>query len=42
MCEYELGQINPAQFPTASELRAEPDELAPITVVEDAILKLPE
>jgi len=42
LCEYELGQINPADFPTASEIRATPDELAPITVIEDAILKLPE
>ncbi len=42
LCEYELGQIQPNLFPTASEIRATPDELAPITVVEDPILKLAE
>jgi tetratricopeptide (TPR) repeat protein len=41
LCEHELGQIMPDQFPTASELRAEPDLVAPVTAVEPAILKLP-
>jgi tetratricopeptide (TPR) repeat protein len=34
LCERELGQIKPEEFPTASELRADPDRVAPITDVE--------
>jgi len=34
LCERELGQIKPEDFPTASELRGEPDEVA--TAVADA------
>jgi len=40
LCERELGQIKPEDFPTASELRATPDEVAPVTDVESAILKV--
>jgi tetratricopeptide (TPR) repeat protein len=41
LCERELGQIRPEEFPTASEVRAAPDKVAPVTSVEGAILKLP-
>ena len=34
LCERELGQIKPDEFPTVSELRAEPNNVAPITDVE--------
>jgi tetratricopeptide (TPR) repeat protein len=37
LCERELGQIKPEEFPTASELRGEPNQVAPITEVEPAI-----
>jgi TolA-binding protein len=37
LCERELGQIQPDKFPTASELRGEPDEMSTITDVEPAI-----
>jgi TolA-binding protein len=40
LCERELGQIRPEDFPTASEIRAEPDEVAPVTAVEAPILIL--
>ena len=40
LCENELGQIQPDKFPTALELRASPDEVAPITDVEAAAIKL--
>ncbi len=40
LCEKELGQIRPQEFPTASEIRATSDELAPITGFESAVLKL--
>ena len=40
LCERELGQIKPEDFPTASELRSEPDEVAPVFDVEPAITKL--
>lgn len=40
LCERELGQIRPEQFPTASELHVEAEELAPITDVEPAQLEL--
>ena len=36
----ELGQIKPEEFPTASEIRAEPDEVTKVSDVESAILKL--
>nr|HEX4312431.1 tetratricopeptide repeat protein [Kofleriaceae bacterium] len=34
LCERELGQIKPDEYPTASELRADPNAVAPITDVE--------
>ncbi|HEU0033612.1 MAG TPA: tetratricopeptide repeat protein [Kofleriaceae bacterium] len=40
MCERELGQIKPEEFPTASELRGDPELVAPIVDVEPAIGKL--
>ncbi len=40
MCERELGQIKPEEFPTASELRGEPNLVAPVTDVEPPIGKL--
>ena len=40
MCEHELGQIKPEEFPTAAELRGEPTRVAPVTDVEPAIGKL--
>jgi tetratricopeptide (TPR) repeat protein len=36
LCEKELGQIKPEEFPTASELRSDPNEVSTITDVEDA------
>ncbi len=42
LCEFELGQIQPNLFPTAAEIRADPDQLVDITVVEAPIYKLPE
>src|SRR5262249_38848689 len=40
LCERELGQIKPEEFPTASELRADPDNVSTITDVEPAVGKL--
>jgi tetratricopeptide (TPR) repeat protein len=40
MCERELGQINPNEYPTASELRAKPEQVAPVITVEPPIKKL--
>jgi len=34
LCEHELGQIKPEQFPTASELHGEADNVAPIAAPE--------
>ena len=34
MCEKELGQIKPEDYPTASELRGDPTEVAPIIAAE--------
>jgi tetratricopeptide (TPR) repeat protein len=34
LCERELGQIKPEEYPTASELRGDPDQVAPVTDVE--------
>lgn len=42
LCEKELGQIRPQDFPTATELRAMPENVAPIIDTEDPILKLEE
>ena len=38
--ERELGQIKPEDFPTASELRSNPDEVAPVFDVEPAITRI--
>jgi hypothetical protein len=40
LCERELGQIKPEEYPTASELRGEPNQVAPVTDVEAPTLKL--
>jgi tetratricopeptide (TPR) repeat protein len=40
LCERELGQIKPEEFPTASELRGDPTQVAPVTDVEPAAGKL--
>jgi hypothetical protein len=40
LCERELGQINPNEYPTASELRGKPEQVAPVIAVEPAIKKL--
>jgi hypothetical protein len=40
LCEHELGQIKPEDFPTASEVRGDPDEVAPVTDVEPPTAKL--
>lgn len=34
LCETELGQIKPDEFPTASELRGQPNQVAPVTELE--------
>ena len=34
LCERELGQIKPEQFPTASELRGDPNQVSPLITVE--------
>ncbi len=40
LCERELGQIKPEEYPTASELRGTPNQVAPIVAVEPPIKKL--
>lgn len=40
LCEKELGQIRPADFPTATEVRAEPNNVAAVIATEPAILDL--
>ena len=40
LCERELGQINPNEYPTASELRGKPEQVAPVIAVEPPIKKL--
>lgn len=37
LCERELGQIKPEEYPTASELRGDPNQVAPVTEVEPPI-----
>jgi tetratricopeptide (TPR) repeat protein len=34
LCEHELGQIKPEEFPTASELHGDPNAVAPIVAPE--------
>jgi tetratricopeptide (TPR) repeat protein len=40
LCERELGQIKPEEYPTASEIHGDPDQVAPITEVEPPPAKL--
>ncbi len=40
LCERELGQIEPDKYPTASELRDSPNEIAPITDIEPPTARL--
>ena len=40
LCERELGQIKPEEFPTAAELRSEPDAEANISDIEPPVSKL--
>jgi len=40
LCERELGQIKPEEFPTAAELRAEPDAESAVSDVEPPVSKL--
>jgi TolA-binding protein len=40
LCERELGQIKPEEFPTAAELRAEPDAEAQVRDVEPPVQRL--
>ncbi|HVV88627.1 MAG TPA: tetratricopeptide repeat protein [Kofleriaceae bacterium] len=40
LCERELGQIKPEDYPTASEVRAEPDEVMHVSDVEPPITTL--
>jgi tetratricopeptide (TPR) repeat protein len=34
LCERELGQIRPEEYPTTSELRSDPNQVAPITDID--------
>ncbi len=40
LCERELGQIKPEEYPTASELRGDPNQVAPVVDVEPAATKI--
>ncbi len=40
LCEKELGQIRPEQFPTASEVRVSPNLIAPVLSTESPVLVL--
>jgi tetratricopeptide (TPR) repeat protein len=40
LCERELGQIKPEEYPTAAELRGDPTRVAPVIDVEPPIGKL--
>lgn len=40
MCERELGQIKPEDYPTAAELRGEPTLVAPVIAVEPPVTRL--
>jgi hypothetical protein len=40
LCEHELGQIKPEEYPTASELRGDPNLVAPVIAVEPPIKEL--
>jgi hypothetical protein len=40
LCERELGQIKPDEYPGASELKGEPNQVAPVTDTEPPAAKL--
>jgi hypothetical protein len=40
LCERELGQIKPEEYPTASELHGDPNQVAPVVDVEAPAIKL--
>ena len=40
LCEKELGQIRPQDFPTAAEIRSQPNNVASVITMEPAILDL--
>lgn len=40
LCEKELGQIRPQEFPTATEIRAEPNNFAPVIALESPVYDL--
>lgn len=40
LCEKELGQIRPQDYPTASEIRADPNNVAAVITTEKPTLKL--
>jgi tetratricopeptide (TPR) repeat protein len=40
LCEHELGQIKPEEYPTASELRGTPNQVAPVIAVEPPVNRL--
>ncbi len=40
LCEKELGQIRPQEYPTASELKATPNNVAPVIAREPAVVRL--
>lgn len=40
LCEKELGQIRPQDYPTAAEIRSQPDNFASIITMEPAVLDL--
>ncbi len=40
LCERELGQIKPEQYPTASELRGTPNQLARVVAIEAPVVRL--
>ncbi|HET6610810.1 MAG TPA: hypothetical protein VFG83_02425, partial [Kofleriaceae bacterium] len=40
MCERELGQIRPQDFPTASEIYSEPTRVAPILDTQGVVAEL--
>ncbi|ACY15027.1 tetratricopeptide repeat protein [Haliangium ochraceum] len=40
LCEKELGQIRPQEYPTAAELRGVADNVAPVVATEPAVIRL--
>jgi hypothetical protein len=37
LCERELGQIKPEEYPTATEITAEPNNVAPVITTEPPV-----